>query len=261
MNKLSMAVKNSTPVTDPVRVILIEDDFDMRQGLTDFLRLNAFAVTAVGNGKEFDQAFGTETFDVAVVDVNLPDINGFELARVISETTNVGIIMLTARTMRDDRLRGYAEGANLYLTKPVDGDELVYAIKNLAGRIKQSVTSPVQREHGPNWAYDRVAQRLVSPQGTAVTLSGREARLLLKLAEEHGKVVSRTALAHAMGYQDTSLESRSIDAVLRRLRSKARDAGMELPIHVVHALGFHFAGGIELSTPSGISPRCSRPMV
>ncbi|MDW5317155.1 response regulator transcription factor [Rhizobium sp. PL01] len=237
---------------DPVRLILVEDDFDLRQGLTDFLRLNAFAVTAVANGREFDQAFATEMFDVAIVDVNLPDTNGFDLTRLISGKTNIGIIMLTARTMREDRLKGYAEGANLYLTKPVDGDELVFAIRNLAGRIKQAGgTSSARSESGPNWYYDGTAQRLVSPQGTAIILSGREAKLLVKLAEEKGRVVSRAVLSRAMGYPETSLETRSIDAVLRRLRSKARDAGIALPIHVTHALGFHFAGAIDLSPSTG----------
>ncbi|KAA3499384.1 DNA-binding response regulator [Rhizobium rhizogenes] len=229
----------------PIRVILVEDDFDLRQGLTDFLRLNALAVTAVANGAEFDRAFATENFDIAILDLNLPDISGFEIARYITENTNLGIIILTARTLRDDKLRGYAEGANLYLTKPVDGDELVLAIKNLADRIVQTgETSKPPVEPATGWRFDSAARRLVSPQGIAIRLSGREAKLVSRLAEEGGRIVSRAELVRAMGYGEMTPETRSLDAVLRRLRVKAREAGLELPVHVIHAAGFQFSGEI-----------------
>ncbi|SOC90473.1 DNA-binding response regulator, OmpR family, contains REC and winged-helix (wHTH) domain [Rhizobium sp. AN5] len=231
-----------------VRVILVEDDFDLRQGVTDFLRLNAFAVTAVANGAEFEQAFTTDVFDIAIIDVNLPDSSGFDITRSIVEKSNLGIIILTARTLRDDKLRGYAEGANLYLTKPVDGDELVFAIRNLASRIRQTGSASGETpQPAANWFFDRAAQRLVSPQGAAIRLSGREAKLILCLATGEGHIVSRADIAQAMGYQDISPETRSLDAVLRRLRLKVRETGMELPVHVVHAVGFHFSGTIIIS--------------
>jgi len=80
-------------------------------------------------------------FDVAILDVNLPDVSGFELARVISSSRPMGVIMLTARTGRDDRIKGYEEGADLYLTKPVDGEELALAIANLARRVRSAALS------------------------------------------------------------------------------------------------------------------------
>lgn len=228
-----------------VRVILVEDDFDLRQGLTDFLRLNSLAVTSVGNGAEFNRALGTETFDIAVIDLNLPDTSGFEIARFLTRTTNIGIIILTARTLRDDKVRGYAEGANLYLTKPVDGEELVFAIRNLAARLKQAgEISKASVQPTTSWIVDRVAQSLISPPGAAVKLSGREAKFLVRLAEEKGRTVSRAELFRAMGYQEWTAQTRGLDAVLRRLRVKVRDAGMDLPVHAVHAVGFHFAGEI-----------------
>ncbi|WP_206589005.1 response regulator transcription factor [Agrobacterium rosae] len=229
---------------EPVRVILVEDDLDLKQGLTDFLRLNSFAVTAVGSGKEFDLAFGTDAFDVAIIDVNLPDISGFDIAQRVKKTTNLGIIMLTARTLRDDKLRGYAEGANLYLTKPVDGDELVFAVKNLAERLRQNVKTPKEAPQPTgSWSIDRIGQRLVPPQGKAMKLSGREAALISKLAEESGRIISRAELGLAMGYE-TILDTRSLDAVLQRLRVKARDAGTELPIQVIHGSGFQLSAKI-----------------
>lgn len=229
---------------DPIRVILLEDDIDLRVGLTDFLRLNSFAVTAVGSGKEFDLAFSTEIFDVAIIDVNLPDSSGFDIAKRTKSTSNVGIVMLTARTLRDDKLRGYAEGANLYLTKPVDGEEIVLAIKNLADRLRATASAPAKaiRSSG-NWSIDRIGKRLSSPQGAAFKLSTREVALILKLIEQSGRIVPRADLGVAMGYATIS-DTRSIDAVLQRLRIKARDAGTELPIQVIHGSGFQLSASI-----------------
>lgn len=229
----------------PVRVILVEDDFDLRQGLTDFLRLNSLSVTAVANGAEFDRALGTENFDVAIIDLNLPDTSGFDIAGRLAKTSGIGIVILTARTTRDDKIRGYAAGADIYLSKPVDGDELVYAVKNLAKRIKQiGKASQAPLQSTTSWFVDRVAQVLISPEGVAIKLSGREAKLLLRLAAEDGNIVSRAELVRAMGYQESAEKSRGLDAVLRRLRSKTREGGTDLPVHAVHAAGFHFAGRI-----------------
>ncbi|WP_163484600.1 response regulator transcription factor, partial [Escherichia coli] len=88
-------------------------------------------VTEAASGIALYKALRQESYDIAVLDVNLPDISGFELARDLAPQAEMGIIMLTARTGRDDRVRGYADGADLYLTKPVDSEELALAIVNL----------------------------------------------------------------------------------------------------------------------------------
>jgi len=231
----------------PIRAIVVEDDPNLRLGLADFLRLNSLSVTAVGSGAEFNRAFGTETFDIAIIDVNLPDVSGFEIARYITKITGIAVIMLTARAMRDDKLRGYAEGANLYLTKPVDCDELILAIRNLVHRTRQTgEMSKQSSQPSKSWIVDRIAQQLISPLGAIIKLSGREAKLILRLAEDNGRTVSRKDLSIALGYNNADIETRSLDAVLRRLRSKVRDTEDELPIHVVHSMGFHFSAEIKI---------------
>lgn len=229
------------------RVVLVEDDFELRQSLTDFLRLNGFAVTSVGSGAEFASVIDAGVFDVAIVDLNLPDANGFELTRFLTQKTDLGVIILTARTLRDDKIRGYAEGANLYFTKPVDGDELVHAVRNLWDRIRRSESGrePAHMSQ-PIWRIDCATWRLFSPQGIAIKLSSREAKMILCLAKASGRIVPRADLTSAMGYRDLSPETRSLDAVVRRLRSKARDAGLDLPIHVAHGAGVEFSVEIDI---------------
>ncbi|MCM0753262.1 hypothetical protein DEA98_26050 [Brucella pseudogrignonensis] len=90
----------SAPDKPPLQIILVEDDFDLRQSLADYLRLREMIVTEAASGLEFYKELNKGTFDVAVVDINLPDTTGYEIVRELSSLNSIGIIMLTARTAR-----------------------------------------------------------------------------------------------------------------------------------------------------------------
>lgn len=241
-----------------IRVILVEDDADLRQSIADYLRLQAIDVTDVATGIAFYTALMAGEFDIAILDVNLPDVSGFELARAVSTQKRMGIIMLTARTNREDRLHGYKHGADLYLTKPADSEELVLAIANLARRIRPQASlieleeatgkpaSPEAATEQSAWILDQQRGRLISPQGVQILLSGRETMLVELLARATGATVSRQALDALLGNSSSDPESRRLDAALRRLRMKARAAGADLPLHAVHAVGMRFIGTLHL---------------
>lgn len=236
-----------------VRVILVEDDHDLRQGIADYLRLQAIDVTEVASGVGFYTALMGADFDIAILDVNLPDVSGFELARAVSSSKRMGVIMLTARTGREDRIKGYEQGADLYLIKPVDGEELALAIGNLARRIRS--VAPIadttgsggrSRDQERAWHLELKQRRLTSPTGVSILLSGREAMLMEHLARAGGATVSRQAIDTLLGHNHSDPESRRLDAALRRLRMKARVAGADLPLHSVHAAGIRFIGSVNI---------------
>ena len=238
-----------------IRVILVEDDEDLRQGIADYLRLQAIDVTDVASGIAFYTALMGGEFDIAILDVNLPDVSGFELARTVSAGKRMGVIMLTARTGREDRLKGYEQGADLYLTKPVDSEELALAIANLARRVRSAKPQPAVQERASAdapaaqgaWTLDMQRCRLVSPQGLPILLSGREAMLMECLVRATGATVPRQAMDALLGNSSSDPESRRLDAALRRLRMKARAAGADLPLHAVHAVGIRFIGLLSLA--------------
>jgi DNA-binding response OmpR family regulator len=245
---------SSGALSRAMRVVLVEDDHDLRQGLADYLRLSGITVVDVASAAAFYKALRREDFDIAILDVNLPDISGFELARDISAERRPGVIILTARTGREDRIQGYAEGADLYLTKPVDGEELVLAVRNLARRVQQSEIGDEERPQDADparaslpWRLELRHYRLVSPEGRVMQLSGREVMLIEHMAQAQGTTVSRTTLATLLGYDIRSPENRGLDAVLRRLRHKAQDIGMELPLHAVHAVGIRFSEALTIA--------------
>jgi two-component system torCAD operon response regulator TorR len=223
----------------PIRVILVEDDNVLRQGLTDYLRLSGFAVTDVSSGLALYKTLRSEAFDVAILDVNLPDTSGFELARDLRTEQALGIIILTARSGRQDRLQAYEEGADIFLTKPTDGAELALATRNLAARVRQQrapVEPPSPAGEEP-WQLQLRQRRLVNPDGGGIALTPREGVLLEMLADAGGAVVSRARIEEVLGYGDKLPNSRGLDAMLQRLRMKAQASGIELPIQIVHAIG------------------------
>lgn len=259
MTTRALPLQAETPRDDrSVRVILVEDDEDLRQGIADYLRLQAIDVTDVASGIAFYTALMGGEFDIAILDVNLPDVSGFELARTVSARKRMGVIMLTARTSREDRLHGYELGADLYLTKPVDSEELALAIANLGRRIRSAATpTKPQADVGERasteaaasqgaWILDLQQCRLISPQGVPIPLSGREVMLIELLARATGATVPRQVMDALLGNSSSDPESRRLDAALRRLRMKARASGADLPLHAVHAVGMRFMGTLHV---------------
>jgi len=248
--KISLRHISGLASAHSIDVIFLEDDTLFRESLVEFLSLHLVNVTCVPSVFEFKRAFQSKPFQVALLDANLTDGSGFDVAESLRKTSNIGIIILTALSQRADRLHGYEKGADLFFTKPVDEAELVLAIFNLAERTRMMApalapaiaTSPVC---GP-WQLHVPSQRLASPEGEAIRLSGREMNLVVSLANANGQVVSRRELSVAVGYRDGEEDTRALDAVLRRMRKKAREANIDLPIHVVHAVGFRFSSQVEI---------------
>lgn len=229
----SQAYGGGQPLT---RILLVEDDDDLREGLAENLRLNGMLVTEADSGTAFHAARHSKSFDVAILDVNLPDANGFDLAAsMVGDAMRPGVIMLTARTGQADRIRGYAEGADLYMTKPVAGEELLLAVRNLARRIQRAVPAATT-----TWKLDLLLRRLVSPDGRLINLSGREILLIEQFVGKKGEPIMRYALSETLGYGTPGPENRALDAVLRRLRQKFSDAGLEAPLTSVNNLGIRF---------------------
>ena len=238
----------NSPIEQPVarghegvRVLLVEDDHELREALAEHLRLHGIEVAEADSARAFSDALRAAPVDVAIIDVNLPDASGYELTRGLAQgEMRPGVIILTARVGRDDRRQGYAEGADLYMTKPVDGEELLLAVRNLARRVREARAAQSGVERAA-WTLDVARKLLVSPAGVSIVLSGREVLLLEQFIKAQGEPASRASLAEIMGYGMPGPENRGLDAALRRLREKATAQSLELPLLVIHSIGIRFA--------------------
>ena len=235
-----MTLSHITP-----RVLLVEDDTDLRSSLSGYLTMVGIKVTEAGSCLECYAALPDSCFHVAVVDVSLPDQSGLVLAEYLRANTDLKIIILTALERREDRLRGYSAGAHNYFIKPVDARELLAAIISLTpGELSvQESAAP----SGQEWRLHRASWRLAAPGGEAIQLTSLEQQLLELLALNPGRVISRDTLLTGLYQRNDEHSGRALDSLVRRLRSKIAAAGHASPIKTAHAVGFCFAAPIVIA--------------
>jgi DNA-binding response OmpR family regulator len=230
-------------MSEPIRVILVEDDSLLRESLASYLALVGYAVTAVGDGISYYQQLCEDGFVVAVIDLGLPDQAGEILVEYTRRNTSSAIIVITARDTLETRVDCYRTGADLFLGKPVHGPELAAAIASLAGRhARLAGTAPTPRVASDAWRLLARQRALVLPDGHTLDLTPREYRLLDLLAAGDGILVGRASLLGALyGRQDESA-SRALETLVRRTRKKLAEhySGSNL-ILTQHGLGYALA--------------------
>ncbi|HYD97276.1 MAG TPA: response regulator transcription factor [Noviherbaspirillum sp.] len=230
----------TTKDTDPPRVLIVEDEPDLRDAMVAWLNRKNVVADGVGDCASFAAWSRTHECDVVVLDLGLPDGDGLEIASAVRTAGSSALVLATARGHIDDRLKGYESGADAYLVKPVDLRELLMVVLNLTKHVRS-------REVLPPWRFDELSWMLVAPNGRKTRLTRTECGVLRRLAEQPGKVVSRTVLARAIGYDPDIYDRRTMDTLIRRLRRKCEEVlGIPLPLETVHAMGLAFTARIRV---------------
>jgi two-component system response regulator VicR len=216
------------------RILLIEDDKPLARVLVDNLKFEGFEVTWLSDGNTLGDTLRTLTPDLVLLDLMLPGRNGFELFSVLRGRGRTPIIMLTARGQKVDKLKGLDLGADDYITKPFDLQELMARIRAVLRRVKPS-TSGISLGAVTIDFRAMLAWRLEHP----IHLTHREFELLRYLSERPERVVHRDELLREIwGYPDTP-STRSVDHAIARLRKKIEDdARHPRFIHTVHGDGY-----------------------
>lgn len=231
-------------MNEKTRVILVEDDRDLRESLVEYLNLAGHRAEGVGSGLEFYNNLALHTYEIAVVDLGLPDQDGFVLIEYARKNSEMGLIILTARDGVENRVSGYDAGADIYLVKPVDGRELAAAITSLAGRRRES---SVAQESAPaaGWQLDLGAWTLTAPTGEITTLTGKEIQFMAQLAECPGQPAPRENLLLCLYASQEEAAGRALESLVRRLRAKIVEAtGTASPIKTSHTVGYVFAADL-----------------
>ena len=220
-----------------LRLVLLEDDDLLRDRiLAPKLRQFGFEVTATGSAAELHAVVKKGAPDIFLLDLGLPDGDGFEVARSLrTSVPRAGIIILTGRSDNVDRVRGLFEGADAYLTKPVEIDVLVATLYSVARRLEPA-TAPAPAGH---WALSPDEWFLLSPTGGRVMLSKSERRLLDVMLRHINEVVSREALIAVLTDDVDAFDPHRLDSMVHRLRRKVLTAlGEPLPLNAAHGTGY-----------------------
>ena len=222
------------------RILLVEDEKAIRDAVTAYLERENYWVTAVGDGQEALEEFSKHHFDLVILDLMLPKLTGERVCRAIRDTSEVPIIMLTAKGEVDDRIIGLQLGADDYLVKPFSPRELVARVGALLRRARQDSEPQLEVLDFGELVID-VSGHKVSVNKHEVELTASEFKLLTTLARYPGRVYTRMELVEkVLGYDFEGYE-RTIDSHVKNLRAKLGDDPRNPKwLYTVHGVGYRF---------------------
>ncbi len=222
------------------RILVVDDEPDILSLLVYQFSNEGYRVSTAVNGQSAISTARDERPDAVVLDLMLPDVDGYEVLKTLREdedTREIPVLLLTARKEEEERIRGFEHGADDYVTKPFSARELVLRVEAL---LRRATSEPVARRRtlaaGPV-EVDRDGHR-VTVGGRELDLTPLEYRLLTVLMERRGRVQSRRELLRAAWDTEADIETRTVDMHVARLRSKLGEAG-EL-VETVRGFGYRF---------------------
>ena len=227
-------------ISNNKHVLLVEDDVNFGTVLRDYLNLNGYKVVLARNGLEGFEKFKKNEFDICILDVMMPYKDGFTLAKEIrSKDKTTPIVFLTAKSMKEDVLKGYKIGADDYLTKPFDAEILLKKLKVLIQRTEKSVqnSKPKSRIVVGDFIFNPRLRTLTYKKDTPTNLSPKENQLLLMLVETQNDLLSRNKALEEIWNDDNYFTSRSMDVYIAKLRKYLRQ-DTSLEIANIHGEGF-----------------------
>ena len=222
------------------KILLVEDDPNFGTVLKDYLALNDYNVTHAKDGIEGLIMFKNNDFDLCILDVMMPRKDGFSLAKDIrSKNKEIPIIFLTAKTLKEDVLRGYQVGADDYLNKPFDSEVLLFKIKAILQR-KESDTAPENEQFEfniGNFSFNSKLRHLSVGENEPQKLSPKESKLLRTLALHKNDLMPRELPLTKTWREDNYFASRSVDVYIARLRKYLKNV-RTVEILNIHGEGF-----------------------
>lgn len=227
-------------------VLIAEDEQKLREIVTKYLNKEGYNVYEAEDGEKALELFRSHEMDIVILDIMMPGIDGWSCCREIRKTSDVPIIMLTARSEENDRVFGFELGADDYVTKPFSNRELMMRVKSLIRRSARTNDSNVL-EAGKLKVNIR-AHRVIL-DGKELELSPKEYDLLMLFWENADIALSRESIIDKIWGYDYYGDMRTIDTHIKRLRSKIKDSGCE--IQTVRGVGYRFY--IEDETANGSS--------
>jgi two-component system OmpR family response regulator len=220
------------------QILLCEDDTNLGMVLKNYLELNDYDVTLERDGKLGLAAFQREKFDLCLLDVMMPNMDGFTLAEEIRDVNpDVPLFFLSAKTMKDDIIQGYKLGADDYITKPFDSEVLLHKIKAILKRNEELHREEVNAEFDLGKYHFNPRLRELIIDGKTQTLSPKENELLKMLSEYKNDLLSREIALKKIWGSDTYFNGRSMDVYIAKLRKYLKE-DPALEIVNIHGNGF-----------------------
>ncbi|WP_417579942.1 response regulator transcription factor [Nitrincola sp.] len=240
--------------TNKPRLALIEDDPEQREALHAWLQINDYPCWCSPSAEAYYKLAAVDPVDIVIVDLGLPGEDGTTVVQHLRQYSSIGIIIVSARSSSSDRIHGLQCGADMFLVKPVEPEELLSCIDNLWRRLQPDSTpstdklpsATVETLADNSWQLDSTQRHLIDPNGTSIKLTPSELAIMKAFAQTPGPL-SRSDIIVALGADPKSFLMNRIDVHLSRLRSKLSDTNSsKLPITTLPGARLEFAGKILL---------------
>ncbi len=215
-------------------ILLVEDEVDFQQVLAEYLTLSGFQVLKANHGRHGLEIFNKEHVDICILDVMMPVMDGFSMAEELrKKDPEMPVIFLTAKNQKEDKLRGLRIGADDYVTKPFEAEELVLRIENI---LRRSAVSREEDEQLGSMILKKKELKLVSEKN-AYQLTIREAELLSFLIQHINQVVTRDHLLEKLWGKNDYFMGRSMDVFVSRIRKYLQD-DPALELETIRGVGY-----------------------
>lgn len=220
-----------------IRVLIVEDDLDLGNLLRQYLELNGFEARRVFDGTEARKELQNQSFDIAVLDVMMPNEDGFELASKMKNShPHLPFLFVTARKMKEDILHGLKLGADDYIIKPFDADELILRIQNI---LKRNPSDKVETVYRFGKFLFSPSELSLKTEDSERILTEKEARLLCYLYNHKNQLIKREEILNHLWEETDFFSGRSLDVFISRLRKYlAQDKSIH--IESIRGVGFRF---------------------
>lgn len=230
-----MKKKNKT------KILLVEDDPNLSMVLKDYLEMMEYDIVHAEDGVEGLKAFNAEDFDLCILDIMMPKKDGFTLAEEIRKAnTGIPVIFLTAKSLKEDRIKGFQKGGDDYITKPFSTEELSLRIKAILKRTQNSILEKMGNDQEVyfigKYCFDYNNMQLKSPE-TERTLTRKEAGLLKLLVLNKNKLLQREVALKTIWGENDYFIGRSMDVFIAKLRKYLKE-DEDISITNVHGMGF-----------------------
>ena len=226
-------------------ILIIDDDIKLTELIQKYLEKHKYKVTINNSSVDGFNIFEkNKNFDLIILDITMPELDGFQLLRKIRETSTVPIIMLTARGEVSDRVIGLELGADDYMPKPFEPEELIARIQSIMRRVK-NVESMIDQLEFEHLKIDKLKQE-ITLNGEMLALSTTEFEALLIFAENSGQILNRDFLVEQLRGISWQSYDRSIDVLVSRLRNKLNQLDPDTEyIKTIHGVGYKFIDRVK----------------
>lgn len=221
-----------------IKILLVEDDENLGFVIKTFLEMEGFLVSLQNDGERGLKAFTNSAFDLCILDVMMPRKDGFTLATQIRAMNDqIPLLFLTAKSLKEDKLKGFGIGADDYITKPFDEDELVARIHAILARSKRTASNQKQSNFELGEYIFEPEKQLLTFRKEQKRLTERENNLLLFLCSHSNEIVKREKVLEAVWGENDYFLGRSLDVFITKLRKYLKKEP-NISIENIHGVGF-----------------------